>query len=152
MTDTEIKSEKCEQFLETLNTAAWCKQGETVLVAVHQCTPEVLEVLKDHEAKVFPGSLIVKINRSTLATFHSHYDEGQPVPILLVWKPEFVEIWFRIHKSEAFPYDVWSDPKAAAYERQCVSISTVTLGPKAMEYYRQHIATAKRCPATIPAL
>lgn len=141
-----------EQFLTILDSIPWCKQGDAVLVAVHKGVPEVLDVMKDHEARVYPGNINVKINKSTLHEFRSKNDEGRPVPILLVWKSEAVEIWFRTHKSEEFPYDTWSDAKAAAYEKECVTIPTAKLGEKSKQCYQQHIASSKACPAMIPAM
>jgi len=141
-----------EQFLTVLVSIPWCKQGDSVLVAVHKGVPEVLDVMKDHEARVFPGNINVKINKSTLHEFREKNEEGRPVPVLLVWKPDAVEIWFRTHKSEEFPYDTWSDAKAAAYEKECVSIPTSSLGEKSKQCHKQHIASSKACPAMIPPL
>lgn len=152
MNDAINVSENYQSFLEVLNSIPWCKQGEAVLVAVHKCGPEILDVMKDHEARVFPGNINVKINKSKLHEFRSKFDEGQPVPILLVWKSEFVEIWFRTHKSEEFPYDIWSDEKAAAYERECVTVPAAQLGPTSGQAFQQHIASAKPCPSMIPSL
>jgi hypothetical protein len=152
MNDTATAPQAYEQFLAVLDSIPWCKQGDAVLVAVHKCIPEVLEVIKDHEAKVFPGHLSVKINRSTLHEFRNKHEEGRPVPILLVWRPDSVEVWFRTHKSEEFPYDTWSDPKAAAYERECVSVPTSLLGAKSVSCFQQHVMKSKPCPATIPTL
>jgi hypothetical protein len=152
MTDVANNPEAHAQFLAVLDTLPWCKQGDAVLVAVHKCIPEVLEVMKQHEAKVFPGNMTVKINRSTLAEFRSKFDEGQPVPVLLVWKVDIVEIWFRTHKSEDYPYDTWSDAKAAAYERECVIVPTSELGETAGQSHLQHVASSKPCPSMIPNL
>jgi hypothetical protein len=141
-----------EQFLTMLDGIPWCKQGDAVLVAVHKGVPEVLDVMKEHEARVFPGNINVKVNKSTLHEFREKHEEGRPVPVLLVWKPEVVEIWFRTHKSEEFPYDTWSDAKAAAYEKECITIPTSQLGDKSKQCHKQHIASSKACPAMIPPL
>lgn len=153
MSDTaKSPVETYEQFLAVLDTIPWCKQGEGVLVAVHKGVPELLDVMKDHEAKVFPGNIAVKINKSTLHEFRKKNDEGRPVPVLLVWRAESVEIWFRTHKSEDFPYDTWSDAKAAAYEKECVTVPNSTIGETAKQCYERHIASAKACPTMIPPL
>jgi hypothetical protein len=152
MTDTESTFAKCGEILESLNTLPWCKQGDAVLVAVHTCTEDVLSLIKDHEVKVFPGNVAIKLNRSTIHTFQQKCEAGEPIPVLFVWKPNALEIWFRTHKSTEFPYDAWSDPAAAAYERECAVIPAEHFGSKYAQYHRQHIDSAKACPSTIPPL
>jgi hypothetical protein len=95
----------CESFLEFLQGLAWCKQGDNTLVAVHKCTSEFVVAFGDHEVKVFPGGTNVKVNKSWLSYLQEKNEEGTPLPILLVWRPAGVELWYRRHNSWDFPYD-----------------------------------------------
>jgi hypothetical protein len=143
---------RCVQFLEFLKALPWCKQGENVLVAVHKGTPEVVEVMGDHELKVFPGGMTVKMNKSTINNFIEKFNDGQPLPVVLVWKPEGVEIWYRKYKSADFPYDTWSDPVAAGYERERVFVPKEHLGTNFASYHSDIISRAKECPSIIQSL
>lgn len=150
MTEAEETSVGCEQFLEQLKVLPWCRQGESVLVAVHKGTPEVIEVMRGHEVKVFPGGVNVKINKSLLHSFQEKFDEGQPLPVVVVWKLEGVEIWYRRHKPEQFPYDTWNDPSAAAYERERVFIPASEMGEGYAQLLTETAGRTKECPTMVP--
>jgi hypothetical protein len=148
------KPTSCEQFLEYLDKLPWCKQADSKLVAVHHCSSEVVEVLRahDHDLKVYPGGVPIKINKSTLSMLEEKDKAGESVPLLLVWAATGVEMSFRTHKSAEFPYDMWQNPAAAAYERESVFVEAKELGSQASECFNKHIAGAKACPSTIPSL
>ena len=57
----------CEQFLDYLDKLPWCKQGDYSLVAVDHCSLEVIETIKHHDLKVFPGGLRIKWKHFHLA-------------------------------------------------------------------------------------
>lgn len=149
---TEATSLVIENFLEVLKTVAWCKQGETVLVAVHKCVPEVIVALADREARVHPGNTPIKLNKSWLNQLQEFNGEGNPAPILMAWKPGSLEIWYRRHKTHEFPYDVWQNPVAEAYERECVKILSSVAGPKFAEYHQEMLEKSKACPSLIPPM
>ncbi len=142
----------CEQFLNYLDKLPWCKQGDNTLVAVHSFAPEMIEMIKHHDVKVYPGSMIIKMTKSTLHMLESKFKEGEPVPLLLVWKEDGLEISFRTHKSGDFPYDTWNNPAGEAYEREAVFILTDELGEKAENCFKKHLKTTKICPVTVPKL
>ncbi len=142
----------CEQFLDYLDKLPWCKQGDSTLVAVHHCSPEVIETIKHHDLKVFPGGLRIKWNKSTLHMLESKFQEGEPVPLLLVWKADGTEISFRTHKSADFPYDSWNNPAGEAYEREAVFIGADELGKAVSTCFHKHLDDAKICPTTVPVL
>ena len=68
----------CEQFLDYVDKLPWCKQGDSTLVAVHHCLPEVIETFKHHDVRVYPGGLIIKLNQSTLHMLESQVQEEEP--------------------------------------------------------------------------
>lgn len=140
----------CENFLEFLKTIPWCKQGDNTLVAVHNCTPDIIEAIKDHEVKVYPGGMQIKLNLSWLLYLTEKSDEGRPLPVLLVWKPEAIELWYRRSKSWDFPYDSWSDPAAAAYDKERVRFPADHISAKYAQYHQEILAKAKVCPSLIP--
>ncbi|HEY9784153.1 MAG TPA: hypothetical protein V6D17_02040 [Candidatus Obscuribacterales bacterium] len=140
----------CESFLEFLKTLPWCKQGTDVLVAVHKITPEVIDVMKDHGASVYPGGVHVKLNKSFLHDLQNKFDDGQPLPAVLVWKPTQVEIWYRRHNPSEFPFDTWTNPVAAAHEKERVLVPVEDLGPRCGEYHGEIFGKAKECPSMIP--
>lgn len=150
MTDSEGTAVKSETFLEYLKTMPWCKQGDSVLVAVHKGTPEVIEQMTDHEVKVFPGGMTVKMQKSVLSNFQTKHDEGQPLPVVLVWKEEGVEIWYRKIKPTDFPYDAWSDTVAAAYEKERVLLPTASLGEQCQEVHKDILSKVNVCPSMMP--
>lgn len=152
MSEAEGATLRLETFLEHLKTLPWCKQGETVLVAVHKATPEIIDVLGEHELKIFPGGMTVKMNKSVISNFKDKYDDGQPLPVVLVWKAEGVEVWYRRHKSNDYPYDTWQDPAAAAYERERVFIPSEDLGAKLPEYHADIVSKCRACPSMIPPM
>lgn len=139
----------CSNFLEFLKSLAWCRQGDDTLIAVHRCTPEIVEALRVHEVRVFPGGMFVKVPKSWL----SHLDErdrgGDPVPCLVAWKPDCVEIWYRRHKESDFPYDIWQDPAAAAYERERAKLPKEHFSGDYDGAHRQVLGRAKPCPSAI---
>ncbi len=140
----------CLNCLEFLKSLAWCRQGDSTLVAVQNCTPELIEAIKDHEVKVFPGGMPIKLNLSWLLYLTEKYEEGRPLPMVLVWKPEGVEMWYRRHKSWDFPYDGWQDPAAAAYDRERVLLPADHGGSKFAQYHAEIVSRAKECPSAIP--
>ena len=142
----------CEQFLEYLDKLPWCKQGEASLVAVHHCSPEVIEVIKHHHVTVNPGEIQIKLNKSTLSMLETKFEEDEPVPLLLVWKEAGIEMSFRTHKSADFPYDMWQSPAAAAYERESIFVPAEELGPQFEACLKKHLTSATTCPVTIPRL
>lgn len=150
MTEATGTSVVFHGFLDFLKTVAWCKQEPDTLVAVHNCTPEIIVILADREAKLFPGGISVKINKSWLTALQEHYSEGNPIPLLLIWKKEYVEISYRRHKSWEFPYDSWVDPAAAAYEREIVRIPANQDTETFSQYYQSVLERASACPSAIP--
>lgn len=150
MSETEGTAVSAETLIEYLKNLPWCKQGENVLVAVSQGTPEVVEHMANHEVKVFPGGLTVKLQKSVLSNFKSKYDEGQPLPVVLVWKPEGVEIWYRKHKPTEFPYDAWQDQAAAAYEQERVLIPAAEFGANFASEHSAILEKSKGCPSIMP--
>lgn len=151
MTESESTVGTAESFVEYLKGLAWCKQGESILVAVHKATPEIIEHMKDHEVKVFPGRIAVKMQKSVLSNFQNKYDDGQPLPVVLVWKPEGLEIWYRKVKPTEFPYDAWSDSTAAAYEQERVFVPTSELADGSAAAHAELAAGAKACPSMMPS-
>ena len=151
---SKSKPASCEPFLEHLNKLPWCKQDESKLIAVDHCSPEVIAVLRshDHDLKVYPGGVPIKLNKSTLSMLEDKFASEEAVPLLLIWKKEGVEMSFRTHKSADFPYDMWQNPAAAAYERESVFITADELGEQYSLYLNKHLAEAKACPVTIPSL
>ena len=155
MADADSTYVSSEDFLEILNQLPWCqqaqsKQNDAVLVAVHKCIPEVIEIIKEHEVRVFPGGITIKLNKSTLSNFQDRFDDGQPIPIVVVWRKEVVEIYFRQHKPDDFPYDAWSNPLAQTYETECAIVPKSSLGQKYSEYFEAHLKSANACPTMIP--
>lgn len=142
----------CENFLEFAKTLPWCKQGESTLIAVHNCTPDMIDAIKDHEVRVFPGGMQIKLNLSWLLYLTEKHDEGRPLPILAVWKPEGIGLWYRRNKSWDFPYDAWKDVAAAAYDRERVWLPAEHGGAKFPQYHAEALAKAKECPSLIPPM
>lgn len=140
----------CESFLEYLQTVAWCKQGEDVLVAVQKCTPEIIVSFGEHEVKVFPGGTSVKVNKSWLTYLQEKNSEGTPLPILMVWRSTGVEIWYRRHQSWDFPYDMWQNPIAEAYERERLFLPAEHGGAKFQEFHKELCSKSNACPTAIP--
>lgn len=70
----------CEQFLDYLDQLPWCKQGDSVLITVHQCTPAIIEVIKHRDVKVFPGHMIIKLTKSVLRMLENKFLEKRPNP------------------------------------------------------------------------
>jgi hypothetical protein len=141
---------QCETFVEFLRALPWCKQGEDVLVAVHKCTPEVIDAFGDHEVAVYPGGIRVKPQKSFLSEMRQQYEEGVPYPALFVWKQDGVHISYRRHKTFDYPYDTWTDPLAAAYEREQLTLPASHCAAFG-EYHEDICTNAKVCPTVIPA-
>lgn len=152
MTESSTTSVVFENFLDFIRNLAWCKQGDSVLVAVQPCTPEIIVALSDREAKVYPGGTPIKINKSWLSTLQEKNAEGTPIPLLMVWKNDVLEIWYRRQKSSDFPYDTWQSAVADAYEKECVRIPASTGGEKYKQYHDEVLAKAKACPSVIPQM
>lgn len=150
MSEAEGISATTESFLEYLKGLPWCKQGADVLVAVHKCTPEIIDAMKDHPAKVHPGGMTIKLNKSFLHDLQNKFDDGQPLPAVLVWKPQHVEIWYRKNNPMDFPWDTWSNPVAAAHERECITVPCELLGDKCVPCHADILGRAKECPSMIP--
>lgn len=107
-------------------------------------------MVRENEVKLFPGGMTVKLPRSVLMGLQKHSDEGQPLPAVLVWKPEALEIWFRRQKSSDFPYDTWTDPSALAIERERAHVPAEKIGPNSSSAHAELLAKANACPAMIP--
>ncbi|MBA4077266.1 MAG: hypothetical protein C0508_19710 [Cyanobacteria bacterium PR.023] len=120
-------------------------------MAVHKLTSEVIEVVRESEVKLYPGGMVVKLPRSVLMGLQKHSDDGQPLPAVLVWKTEGVEIWFRRQKSADFPYDTWTDPAALTIERERAMVLAEKLGSEGATAFAELAEKAKECPAMIPA-
>src|SRR5262249_14216002 len=126
------------------------KQADNILVAVQKCTPEFVVAFGDHEVKVFPGGTSVRMNKSWLAYLQEKNEEGTPLPILLIWRPEGVEMWYRRHNSWDFPYDTWTNAIAEAYERERVFLPADHGGAKFNQYHSEILGRCKECPPQIP--
>lgn len=141
----------CDSFLDFLKTIPFCKQEGDVLVAVHRCTPEFVVAFGDHEVKVFPGGMNVKMNKSWLAHLQEQNAEGTPVPLLLVWRAGGIEIWYRRHQSTSFPYDMWQPGSVAeAYERERVFLPAEHGGEKYKQIFSEMLGKSNACPPQIP--
>lgn len=150
MTETVVTCLICESFLEYLKALPWCKQDGDTLVAVRDCSSEMVVVFGDHEVKVFPGGTSVRLNPSWLGYLQEKNEEGTPLPILVVWRSTGVELWYRRHNSWDFPYDSWNNPVAAAYERERVFLPAEHGGSKFAEYHKDLVARSNACPPQIP--
>jgi hypothetical protein len=137
-------------FIEYLKHLPWCRQESGTLVAVYKLTSEVIEVVRESEVKIYPGGMVVKLPRSVLMGLQKSSDDGQPLPAVLVWKTEGVEIWFRRQKSTDFPYDTWTDPGALGIEREKGFVTNEKLGADAAAAFAEMSGKAKECPAMIP--
>jgi hypothetical protein len=141
----------CDSFLDFLKSLAWCKQGDDTLVAVQKCTPEFVVAFGDHEVKVYPGGMNVKMNKSWLAHLQEKNEEGTPLPILLIWRANGIELWYRKHQSWEFPYDMWQPGSVAeAYERERVFLPAEHGGAKYKTIYSELLAKSNVCPPQIP--
>lgn len=152
MTETSSPSVVVESVLDFIQNLAWCKQADAALVAVHPCTPELIVALSDREARVYPGGTPIKINKSWLSTLQEKNAEGTPIPLLLVWKKDCLEIWYRRVKSHDFPYDSWQNPVADAMDKECVRIARELGGAKFDQYFSEILEKAKACPSAIPQM
>ena len=150
MTGAVVTCLICENFLEFLKGMPWCKQDDDVLVAVNNCTPEFIVAFGDHEVQVFPGGKHVKVNKSWLSHLQQMNEEGTPVKILLVWREKGVELWYRRHNPTDFPYDMWQNPVAEAYERERVYLPKEHGGDKFESVRKEMIGKSKACPSLIP--
>ena len=150
MTETEGTAVSSASFVEYLKSLPWCKQGENVLVAVGKATADVVELMKDHEVRVFPGGMTVKMQKSVLTNFQRKYDDGEPLPVVIVWKTTGVEIWYRKHNPSEFPYDGWSGGAAAAYEQERVLIPADIFGADFAKSHTELVSKASACPSIMP--
>lgn len=137
-------------FVQYLKSLPWCKQEGNTLVAVFKLTDELIEMVRENEVKLFPGGMTVKLPRSVLMGLQKHSDDGQPLPAVLVWKSEGLEIWFRRQKSSDFPYDTWTDPSALAIEREKAVVPSDRIGVGSVEAHNELYSRANACPAMIP--
>lgn len=137
-------------FNEMLKTLAWCKQGESTLVAVHKAIPEVIFMLPDREVKVFPGGVAIKMQKSTVSHFQKAYDDGEPLNVVLVAKPTGVEVWYRKVAPTEFPYDAWGGGAASAYEQQRALIPAENLGDHYVKMQAELSSKCKECPTMMP--
>jgi hypothetical protein len=150
MTEAEGTFVDCEQFLEFLKTQPWCKQGDNVLVAVTKATPEIIDMLRDNELKVFPGNMHVKMQKSTLHNFVTANEDGSPLPVVLAWKPTGVEIWYRRQNPTDFPYDAWTNQAMQILERDRVLVPADKFNADYAKIHADIVAKVKQCPAMIP--
>lgn len=148
--DATAQSVGSESFIEYLKTLPWCSQENGSLVAVFKLTSELIEAVRENEVRLYPGGMTVKLPRSVLMGLQKHFDDGQPLPAVLVWKAEGVEIWFRRTKSDTFPFDTWSDPSALAIEREKGFVAAAKLGENCEAIRKEILEKAKACPAMIP--
>lgn len=150
MTEAEGTFVDCGQFLEFLKAQPWCKQGNDVLVAVAKATAEVIDMLRDNELKVFPGNMLVKMQKSTLHNFTKANDDGEPLPVVLVWKATGVEIWYRRHNPTEFPYDAWTNQSMQILERERVFIPSDKFDAGYASSHNEILQRVKECPSMIP--
>jgi len=151
MTESEGTVVTPASFTEHLKQLPWCKQGDNVLVAVDKATPEVIEFMKDREVKVFPGNMAVKMQKSVLSNFKSKFDEDAPLSVVIVWRPDSLEIWYRKTNPSEYPYDAWSGGgAAAAYEQERVIIQKADLSEDASAVHAEIAAKANACPSMMP--
>lgn len=145
-----VSQAQAQVFLEYLKALPFCRQENDSLVAIHKLTSEVIEAIREHEVKLFPGGMVVKLPRSVLMGLQKHSDEDQPLPAVIVWKKEGVEIWFRRQKSADFPYDTWTDPAAVAMERERAFIGAEHFGADFVQQHAAQREKAQACPSMIP--
>lgn len=138
------------EFLAYLKSLPWCKQDNGSLVAVHKLTSEVIEAVREHEVTIHPGGMVVKLPRSVLMGLQKQCDDNQPLPAVLVFKHEGVDIWFRRAKSEGFPFDTWNDPAALTIEREKGFVPMKALGADGQSVYQDILGKANACPAMMP--
>jgi len=150
MTEAEGTFIDCGQFLEFLKTQPWCKQGNDVLVAVTRATPEVVDMMRDNELKVFPGNMLVKMQKSTLHNFNKANEDGEPLPVVLVWKTAGVEIWYRRHNPTEFPYDAWKNQSLQILERDRIFVPSEKFGTDYANSLIEIVERVKECPSMIP--
>jgi hypothetical protein len=150
MTEAEGTSIDCGQFLDFLKTQPWCKQGDDVLVAVAKGTPEIVDMMRDNELKVFPGNMLVKMQKSTLHSFTKANDDGEPLPVVLVWKSAGVEIWYRRHNPTEFPYDAWTNNAMQILERERVLVPADKFPGEFQSAHSEILGRVKECPSMIP--
>ncbi len=151
MTESEGTTVTPASCIDHLKTMAWCKQGDSVLVAVTKATPEMIELMRDHEVKVFPGGMAIRMEKSVLSNFQRHHDDGQPLSVVVVWRADALEIWYRKVKPLEYPYDAWSSDTAAAYEQERVSIPSIDFGDQFGLAYTELLGKANSCPTMMPA-
>src|SRR5262249_40356132 len=123
---------------------------DNVLVAVDKATPDIIDFMKDREVKVFPGGMAVKMQKSVLSNFKTKFDEGEPLSVVIVWRPEGVEIWDRKTKPSEYPYDAWSGGAAAAYEQERAIIPKADLSDDASDVHAELVAKTNACPSMMP--
>lgn len=152
MTETSSSSLVFDSFLDFIKTLPWCKQDGNVLVAVHKCTPEIIVILSDREAKIYPGGTPIKINKSWLSTLQEKNADGTPVPIVMAWKKTCLEIWYRRQKSSEYPYDIWQNPAGDTLEKECIRIPADAGGEKFSQFHAELLEKAKSCPSVIPQM
>lgn len=150
MSETEGTAVSTEALLTHLQTLPWCKQGEDVLVAVAKATPDIVDHLANHSVKMFPGGMTVKMQKSVLTNFKQRIDEEQPLPVVIVWRPSVVEVWYRKNKPDQYPYDAWSDPAAAAHEQEIVLLPAEEFGAGYADAHAAIVSKVKACPSMMP--
>jgi len=150
MTEAEQTRLDSAQLLDFLKSLAWCKQADETLVAVHKGTPEIIDMLKDNELRIFPGDMLVKMQKSTLHHFQTGFDDGTPLPVVLAWKSQGLEIWYRRNNPAEFPYDAWTNQALQSLERDRVFVPTEKFGADAAAAHAEIMGRVKECPSMIP--
>ena len=150
MTESEGTAVTPASSLEYLKTLPWCKQGEGVLVAVGKANSEVIELMKDHEVKVFPGGIVIKMQKSVITNFQRHIDDELPLNVVIVWKADSLEIWYRKVNPLEYPYDAWSNTAAAAYEQERVLVPSSYFGESFEAVRSEILGKASVCPSMMP--
>ncbi len=143
-----------DKLLTFLNTLAWCKQSNGNLVVVTKACPEIIEALniKNGTIKVYPQLMTVKINKSWLNQMQEKLDNGMPTPVVLIWKQDNLEICYRKHNSDDFPYDAWANPGTNNNEHERFIIPNTFFAATFASNQQTLLNQAKACPPVIPLL
>ncbi len=141
-------------LLEFLKTLAWCKQGNGNLVVVTKATKHIIEALnfRDGVVKVYPQQMTVKINKSWLNQMLEKLNNETPVPVVLVMKNDCLEICYRKHNCDDFPYDAWANPTTSSNEHERFIIPASFFGSEFESIRNEVLNQAKACPPVVPQL
>ena len=135
--------------VDLLKRLTWCKQEASVLVAIQAVTPEILKLVEDREIRLLPRGPLTKLTRSMIEFLRTKYDEGHPIPVILLWTNRGVDVSFQRYKSTSFPYEGWVHSVAAGYERAVVHIPSTEFGADYVSVHAEAANNVRTCPEGI---